>query len=229
MEVIKLEKSIFAENDHFADANRQIFSEKKSLTFNLVSSPGSGKTSLLEKTTQTVGLLHPIAVIEGDQQTDIDAKRIRRAGAEAYQINTGKACHLDAHRVGHALTNLEIKENTFVFIENVGNLICPALFSLGEHHRVVIISVTEGDDKPLKYPDIFFSADTVVLNKIDLLPYIDFNLDRCIENLHKIRPKQRLFPLSVTSGEGMDAWIEWLLYLMDKKVKNSYASAQAIS
>ncbi|GGG03784.1 MULTISPECIES: hydrogenase nickel incorporation protein HypB [Cysteiniphilum] len=211
---IKLEQAILAANDQYAHANREVLSAKNALAFNFVSSPGSGKTSLLEKTIAKLHAEHTIVVVEGDQQTEIDANRIRKAGAKAYQINTGKACHLDAHMVGHAYEHLDIQENSFVFIENVGNLICPAMFDLGEKHRIAVISVTEGDDKPLKYPDMFYHADTVIINKTDLLPYVDFSVERCIENIRKIRRDIRFFELSVKTEEGFDNWLNWLTSLI---------------
>lgn len=209
-DVINLEKEILAENNKFANQNRQFFNEKKSLALNFVSSPGSGKTTLLEETIKRMSANYPLYVVEGDQHTELDANRIRSAGAEAYQIQTGKACHLDGHMVGHALEHLTIKNDSFVFIENVGNLICPALFDLGEHAKVVLISITEGEDKPLKYPDMFFGADLILITKIDLLPYLKFDLDSCVENIRKINPKAKIIQLASTTGNGFDEWINWL-------------------
>ena len=203
---IALEKAILETNDRYADQNRAFLRAKNSVALNFVSSPGSGKTSLLETTIRRLSSKYKIAVIEGDQQTRLDAERIEKAGAKAWQINTGKACHLDAHRVGHAFAHLSIETGSFVFIENVGNLICPSMFDLGEQHRVALISTTEGEDKPLKYPDMFYYADTVVINKIDLLPYLDFNLAVCIQNIHKIRKEARIFEVSVKDGSGVDKW-----------------------
>ncbi|APC97122.1 hydrogenase nickel incorporation protein HypB [Francisella frigiditurris] len=209
-DIAKLEKSILDENDKYAQSNREYLANYNSLAINFVSSPGSGKTSLLEKTIVKLKDSFPVVVIEGDQHTQIDADRIRKAGAQAYQINTGKACHLDAHMVGHAFEHLDIADNGFVMIENVGNLICPAMFDLGEKHRVAIISTTEGADKPLKYPDMFFYADTVIINKIDLSPYVDFDIDACEANIRKIRLDAKIFKLSVKTEEGFDSWLDWL-------------------
>lgn len=209
-QVVNLEAEILAENNHYAAHNREFFKAKQALALNFVSSPGSGKTTLLEETIKQLSDNNQIYVIEGDQQTELDANRIRNAGAKAYQIQTGKACHLDGHMVGHALEHLEIDQNSFVFIENVGNLICPALFDLGEHAKVVLISVTEGDDKPLKYPDMFFGADLVIITKTDLLPYVKFDVNACENNIRKINPKCKIVKLSSTSGEGFAAWINWL-------------------
>lgn len=209
-DVVNLEAEILAENNNYATQNHAFFQSKKSLALNFVSSPGSGKTTLLEETIKQMSPKHNIYVVEGDQHTELDANRIRNAGAQAYQIQTGKACHLDGHMVGHALEHLDIKPDSFVFIENVGNLICPALFDLGEHARVVLISITEGEDKPLKYPDMFFGADLVLVTKIDLLPYLKFDLDACIANIRKINPKAKILQLSSTNQTGFDSWIQWL-------------------
>lgn len=208
--VISLEADILAENNRFADQNRMLFKSKHALVLNLVSSPGSGKTTLLEETIKKLSSEHKISVIEGDQHTELDATRIRAAGASAYQINTGKACHLDGHMVGHALEHLNIESGSYVFIENVGNLICPALFDLGEHAKVVLISVTEGEDKPLKYPDMFVGAELVIITKTDLLPYLKFDLEKCITNIQKINSKSKIIPLSVENGDGFTDWLNWL-------------------
>ena len=207
---VKLETAILAENSQFASENRKFFNNTKILVLNLLSSPGSGKTSLLETTIKNIKQQIPLYVIEGDQQTEIDALRIRSAGAQAYQINTGKTCHLDGHMISHALEHLKIKPNGIMFIENVGNLICPALFDLGEHAKVVIISVTEGEDKPLKYPNMFYSADLIIINKIDLLPYLQFSVEQCIINIRKINSRAKIIQLSTTTQEGLDQWIKWL-------------------
>lgn len=209
-DVINLEAEILAENNQYAARNHSFFQDKKSLALNFVSSPGSGKTTLLEETIKTMSAKHKLYVIEGDQHTELDAERIRKAGASAYQIQTGKACHLDGHMVAHALEHLEIDEGSFVFIENVGNLICPALFDLGEHAKVVLISITEGEDKPLKYPDMFFGADLVLITKIDLLPHLKFDLEACVSNIRKINPKAKIIQLSSTNKAGFDEWINWL-------------------
>jgi hydrogenase nickel incorporation protein HypB len=151
-----------------------------------------------------------VAVIEGDQQTSVDADRIRATGAPAVQVNTGKGCHLDAHMVGHALEHLRLADDGLVMIENVGNLVCPSAFDLGEAHKVVILSVTEGEDKPLKYPDMFHAADLMILNKIDLLPHLSFDLDRCLEYARRVNPRLQVLQVSATSGEGMGPWLDWL-------------------
>ncbi len=209
-DTVNLEAEILAENKQFANQNRLFFKSKKALALNLVSSPGSGKTTLLEATIKNLSKKHKINVIEGDQHTELDADRIRKAGANAYQINTGKACHLDGHMVGHALEHLNIDNDSYVFIENVGNLICPALFDLGEHAKVVLISVTEGEDKPLKYPDMFLGAELVIITKTDLLPYLKFDLEQCIANIQKINAKAKIVSLSVNNPDSLTSWFNWL-------------------
>jgi hydrogenase nickel incorporation protein HypB len=208
--MVSIERDILAKNDAFAAQNRRLFAERGILTLNLVSSPGSGKTTLLTSTIEALQGRMPIAVIEGDQQTSHDAERIRATGAPALQINTGKGCHLDAHMVGHALERLHPAEDSVLMIENVGNLVCPAAFDLGEAHKVVILSVTEGEDKPLKYPDMFHAADLMVLNKVDLLPYLSFDLERCIEYARRVNPGIEVLQVSATRGEGMDEWLAWI-------------------
>ncbi len=208
--LIQIEQDLLTINNQYASLNRETFLKKQILALNLVSSPGSGKTSLLEKTIANMKQLFSMAVIEGDQQTDRDAQRIQAAGARAVQINTGKACHLDAHMINHALEELAPVDQTIVFIENVGNLVCPALFDLGENFRVVILSVTEGDDKPIKYPDMFYTADLMVINKIDLLPYVSFNTEQCIEYAKQLNPAIEVIQLSATTGVGMLNWLHWL-------------------
>ncbi len=207
---VVVEQEILAKNNRFAAANRVAWEGRGLLTLNLLSSPGSGKTTLLARTSDTLGSELSVAVVEGDQQTSLDADRIRATGVAAVQINTGKGCHLDAHQVGHAVDHLSVADRGLLFIENVGNLVCPAGFDLGEAARVVVLSVTEGDDKPLKYPDAFATADLVVINKIDLLPYVDFNVDRCIEYARRLRPEVATLSLSATTGEGVDGWLDWI-------------------
>lgn len=207
---ISLEIDILAKNNRFAAENRAMFSEKGVFALNLVSSPGSGKTTILEQTLRDLSGRHRCAVIEGDQQTDNDARRIAATGVPVRQINTGAGCHLDAHMVGHALTELPTDELQILFIENVGNLVCPATFDLGEHHKVVVLSVTEGEDKPLKYPQMFHAADVMLLNKIDLLPHLDFDVEKCLEMARRVSPGIRIFQLSAKSGEGMADWYQWL-------------------
>jgi len=175
-----------------------------------VSSPGSGKTTLLVKTVQALQGRLGAAVIEGDQQTSRDADRVRATGAPAIQINTGKGCHLDAHMVGEALRKLEPADGSLLLIENVGNLVCPAAFDLGEAHKVVILSVTEGEDKPIKYPDMFHAADLLLINKIDLLPHVDFEVEAAVAFAHRVRPGLEVMRLSAATGEGFAAWLAWL-------------------
>lgn len=209
--IIKLEQDILAKNDAHADANRRLMSEARVLALNLVSSPGSGKTTLLVRTLQVLKDKLPMAVIEGDQQTENDADRIRATGVDAIQINTGKGCHLDASMVERALGQMVMPKGGVLFIENVGNLVCPAAFDLGEAAKVVVLSVTEGEDKPLKYPDMFRAASLMLLNKCDLLPYLDFDADLAIEYAHHINPGLRVIRISATGGEGMDEWLEWIM------------------
>lgn len=208
--MVKIERDILAKNNDYADQNRRYFSGHGIFALNLVSSPGSGKTTLLVKTITALNGAQPLAVIEGDQQTDNDAARIRAAGAPALQINTGKGCHLDAHMVGQAMRRLVLKEDSLLLIENVGNLVCPAGFDLGEAHKVVIFSVTEGEDKPLKYPDMFRAADLMLLNKCDLLPHLDFDADLAVENARRVNPNIRVIRVSASNGEGLAEWLGWI-------------------
>ncbi len=207
---LKVELDILAANDRFAADNRKLFRQRGIFAVNLVSSPGSGKTTLLVRTIQDLRHRFSFSVVEGDQQTDLDAERIRATGVSAAQVNTGKGCHLDAHMVAHALEELEIAENSVLLIENVGNLICPAPFDLGEAHKVVVLSVTEGEDKPLKYPDIFAAADLMVLNKSDLLAHVPFDADRCEEYARQINQGIGVVMLSALSGDGMESWYDWI-------------------
>ena len=206
--IIAVEQQILSENQDYAERNRQYFKQRGIATLNLVSSPGAGKTTLLVKTLQYLSADIPQAVIEGDQQTDLDAKRIAQTGASVLQINTGKTCHLDAHRIGHAIVDLKLAEDSLLYIENVGNLVCPALFDLGEAAKVVILSVTEGDDKPLKYPHMFEAASLMLINKVDLLPYVDFNMAKCIEYAKRINPNITVLELSATGD--ISNWLNWL-------------------
>jgi len=208
--MVQIEQDILGKNNEYANANRRWFSERDILALNLVSSPGSGKTTLLTRTLSDLKEQYPLAVIEGDQQTANDADRIRETGVPALQINTGKGCHLDAHMVGHALETLKPENGGVLFIENVGNLVCPAAFDLGEAHKVAILSVTEGEDKPIKYPDMFAAADLLLLNKIDLLPHLQFDVDQCIDYARRVNPSIKVLQVSATSGEGMDGWYRWL-------------------
>jgi hydrogenase nickel incorporation protein HypB len=208
--IIQVERDILSKNDAYAAENRRHFDRNGIFALNFVSSPGSGKTSLLVRTIQDLRDRILINVVEGDQQTSNDAARIRETGARAIQINTGKGCHLDAHMVGHALEDLAPEPGSALFIENVGNLVCPAAFDLGEAHKVVVLSVTEGEDKPLKYPDMFAAADLMILNKADLLPHLDFNVALCIANALRVNPRLQTLTVSARSGEGMEAFYAWL-------------------
>jgi hydrogenase nickel incorporation protein HypB len=208
--LVRIEEDILGKNNRHAAANRRYFAEHAILALNLVSSPGSGKTALLTRTLKALRGELPAVVIEGDQQTANDAERIRATGVRALQINTGKGCHLDAHMVGHALESLTPADGSLLFIENVGNLVCPAAFDLGEAHKVVILSVTEGEDKPLKYPDMFHAADLMLLNKVDLLPYLQFDVERCIDYARRVNPRIRVLRVSAQSGAGMVDWYRWL-------------------
>lgn len=208
--MVQIEQDILSKNNQYAAANRHYFREHAILALNLVSSPGSGKTTLLTRTLGDLTGEYDMAVIEGDQQTANDAERIRATGVKALQINTGKGCHLDGHMVGHALETLQPADGSLLFIENVGNLVCPAAFDLGEAHKVAILSVTEGEDKPIKYPDMFHAADLMLLNKTDLLPHLNFDVESCIGYAQQVNPRIRVLQLSATTGEGMDAWYQWI-------------------
>lgn len=208
---IQIERDVLAKNDGFAQQNRAWLARRFVTALNLVSSPGAGKTTILEQTIRALQGRLTISVLEGDQETERDAARIRATGARAIQINTGTACHLDAHTVGHALVGLAPPPGSMVMIENVGNLVCPAMFDLGERAKVVILSVTEGDDKPLKYPHMFRASEVMVISKLDLLPHVSFDLGRCIKNARAVQPRMRIFTLSATAGEGLDPWLAWLL------------------
>jgi hydrogenase nickel incorporation protein HypB len=208
--MVQIEQDILGKNNQYAAWNRHWLAARGILAINLMSSPGAGKTTLLTATLTRLRGQLSLAVIEGDQQTSNDAERIRATGVPAVQINTGKGCHLDAHRVGHALTTLPIEDGGILFIENVGNLICPAAFDLGEAHKVVILSVTEGEDKPLKYPDMFHAADLMLLNKTDLLPYLQFEVAQCEAYARRVNPNIQIMHISATSGAGLDGWLAWL-------------------
>lgn len=214
--LIEIETDVMAKNDRYASANRKVLAGLGAFAVNLVSSPGSGKTTLLCRTIEALGDT-PLAVIEGDQQTANDADRIRATGAPAVQVNTGKGCHLDGHMVGHAMEHLALAPASFLFIENVGNLVCPAGFDLGEDCKVAILSVTEGEDKPLKYPDMFTASRIALLNKIDLAPHCDVDLDLYEANLRRVNPLIEVIRVSARSGEGMDAWIGWLRQNLARK------------
>jgi hydrogenase nickel incorporation protein HypB len=203
-------EAILAKNDHLAQHNRDLFAQRGITALNLMSSPGSGKTSLLERTIADLGDASPVCVIEGDQETTFDSDRIRRAGARAVQVNTGAGCHLDAPMVQKAVEALNPQPGSWLFIENVGNLVCPALFDVGEHAKVVIISVTEGQDKPLKYPHMFSVADLVIVNKTDLLPYVDFDLETFSGHAQSLNRGVEIVSMSVKSGDGLADWYAWL-------------------
>ena len=207
---IAVESDIPAKNDHLAAGNRALFCSKGVFTLNLVSSPGSGKTAILERTLGELAATVRCGVIEGDQQTDNDAVRIAATGVPAVQINTGAGCHLDAHMVGHAAADFDLDNLDLLFIENVGNLVCPAAFDLGENHKVVVLSVTEGEDKPLKYPQMFRAADLLLINKTDLLPHLDFDLEKCRELARRVNPQITIMEVSARTGDGMDDWHSWL-------------------
>jgi len=234
MRAIRIEADVLGANNRYAAHNRAHFATHGVAAYNLVSSPGSGKTTLLCATIEALksrAPAVPVAVIEGDQQTSLDAERIRATGVPAIQVNTGRGCHLDARMVGDAFSQLGLhaqahhhdhdhdhahsqpdshRAAALLFIENVGNLVCPALWDLGEAAKVVILSVTEGADKPIKYPDMFAAARLMLINKIDLLPHVDFDITRCIEYARRVNPGIEVLQVSATRGEGMDAWIDWL-------------------
>jgi len=217
---INLEAKILAKNDLLAERNRGWFADRNILALNLVSSPGSGKTTLLERTIRDLKDSLPINVIEGDQETVNDAERIKSTGCRVVQINTGSGCHLEADMLARGIKELQPPMNSVVMIENVGNLVCPALFDLGEKCKVAILSVTEGEDKPIKYPHMFRAAEVMLLNKIDLLPYLDFKVDDCISYAKKVNPNIKIFQLSATTGEGMDDWYDWLQQQLQQKSEN---------
>jgi hydrogenase nickel incorporation protein HypB len=207
---VQIEHDILERNDALATANRIWLADRHILALNMMSSPGAGKTTLLQRTIREIAHERPVAVIEGDQETDLDAARIRATGVPVVQINTGAGCHLDADMLRRGLEALAPADHSVVFVENVGNLVCPALFDLGEAARVVVISVTEGDDKPLKYPHMFAAADLVVINKVDLLPYVDFDVERCTADARRLNPSLEFLPLSVTRGDGLAGWTRWV-------------------
>ena len=208
--VLEVEKNILLQNDMQAARNRGYFEAKQILALNLVSSPGSGKTSILERTLKDLKDEISFTVIEGDQQTLQDANRIDALQIPVIQINTGKGCHLESDMVFDAVKELAPKDKSILMIENVGNLVCPSMFDLGEKHRVVILSITEGEDKPLKYPDMFHSSDICLINKIDLLPHLNFDLDKLKEYALQVNPNLQFFEISATTGEGMQHWYDWL-------------------
>jgi len=208
--VITIEEDILAKNNRLASFNRALFKEKGIFVLNLVSSPGSGKTTLLERTLRDLNGRYRFAVIEGDQQTDNDARRIAETGVPVRQINTGAGCHLDAHQVMHGTETFDLDRLDILMIENVGNLVCPAGFDLGEHHKVALLSTTEGEDKPLKYPQMFHNSTVMLLNKTDLLPHLDFDVEKCKAFARQVNPDITIFEVSARTGEGMGAWYDWL-------------------
>ncbi len=224
--ILQIEQDILGHNNDHAAANRAWLAERGIFALNLVSSPGSGKTTLLCRTVRELMSKFPCAVIEGDQQTSNDADRIRETGAPAVQVNTGKGCHLDAHMVETALGRLAPADDSVLFIENVGNLVCPAAFDLGEAYKVAILSVTEGEDKPIKYPDMFHAAGMMILNKTDLLPHLDFDVDTCIAYARRVNPDIVVLQLSARTGEGMDEWLAWIAEGRRRAVKARIAALE---
>lgn len=209
-QTLLLEAQILGKNQLLAERNRRWLAGRGVLALNLMSSPGAGKTTLLERTIKDLLASMPISVVEGDQETANDAERIRASGARAVQVNTGTGCHLEADMLERAMTLLNPEPNSLLLIENVGNLVCPALFDLGERAKVVIFSVTEGEDKPLKYPHMFGAAEVMLLSKIDLMPHLRFNIELAISNALEVNPRLKVFPLSAYMGEGLQAWYDWL-------------------
>ena len=225
--IVRIERDILSKNNDHARENRIRFEQTSVFALNFVSSPGSGKTQLLVRTITDLKDRFPISVIEGDQQTSNDAERIRATGVPALQINTGKGCHLDAHMVSHALSELPVAKGSLLFIENVGNLVCPAAFDLGEAHKVVVLSVTEGEDKPLKYPEMFAASDLMLLNKSDLLPHVEFDVGRCLANALKVNPDQQILVVSARTGEGMAAFYAWIEARAARQAARSARAAAA--
>ncbi|HSD44832.1 MAG TPA: hydrogenase nickel incorporation protein HypB [Burkholderiales bacterium] len=208
--IVQIEQDILGKNDALAADNRRRFAERGIFAVNLVSSPGSGKTTLLVRTIEGLKGRYEVVVIEGDQETSHDADRIRATGSKALQVNTGKGCHLDADMVGKAVERLAPPAGSVLMIENVGNLVCPAGFDLGEAHKVVVLSVTEGEDKPLKYPDMFRRSSLMLLNKVDLLPHVEFDVAKCVESARRVNPAIRVIEVSATKGQGMADWLAWV-------------------
>lgn len=209
--LVTLERDILAKNDSLAEINRRRLADAGVVAINLMSSPGSGKTTLLVETLKALKDRIPLAVIEGDQQTSNDAERIRQTGVPAIQVNTGKGCHLDADMIGQALDHLDLPRGGLLFIENVGNLVCPAGFDLGEALRVVLASVTEGEDKPLKYPEMFASADLMLISKTDLVPHLDVDVTALIDNARKVKPDLAVMGVSARGRRELDDWLDWLI------------------
>ncbi len=220
--LVQLEVDVLAANNKVAQRNRDYFSKNGILALNLVSSPGSGKTTLLCKTIAAIQDDIKLAVIEGDQQTINDAEKIRKTGCRAIQINTGEGCHLDAAMVETAMERLRLEPDSIVFIENVGNLVCPAAFDLGEKCKVVVLSVTEGEDKPLKYPSMFAASSLMLLNKVDLLPYLDFDVEQCLEYARRVNPAIEIIEVSAKTGTGMEEWTRWLKSKLLDNIRETY-------
>lgn len=208
--LLEIEQNILSKNDGYAGANRERLEALGIVALNLVSSPGAGKTTLLVETLNRLKDAIDLRVIEGDQESANDAERIRATGVRAIQVNTGRGCHLDAHMVGHAMDELDLPKHGLLFIENIGNLVCPSGFDLGEEAKVVILSVTEGDDKPIKYPDAFAAADLMIVSKTDLLEHVDFDVAACVEHARCINPDIEVIELSAKTGEGMERWTGWV-------------------
>ena len=209
--IVQIEQDILAKNNQFAELNKKYFFANNILALNIMSGPGAGKTTLLTKTISELKNQLSCAVIVGDQQTDYDAQQLASSGVQAIQVNTGKVCHLDAHMLGHAMDKLALSTNMTLFIENIGNLVCPAMFGLGEHYKIVILSVTEGDNKPVKYPEMFRFADLMIITKMDFLPYVDFDVKRCVEYATRIKPSLKVLTLSAKMSFGLESWYDWLL------------------
>ena len=219
--LVSLEARILDKNDRLAERNRGWLAGRGVFALNLMSSPGAGKTTLLEKTLAELADEFPLAVVEGDQETTHDAERIRQAGCNVVQINTGQGCHLEADMVAQGLQEIDPAAGSVVFIENVGNLVCPALFDLGEAARVVILAVTEGEDKPAKYPHMFHGADLILINKIDLLPYLSFDLERCLGDLREVAHHAEVLQISAATGTGLGPWFAWLRAHREKALAGS--------
>ena len=214
---ININQSILSKNDRLAEKNRSYFKSKRLLVLNLLSSPGSGKTALIEKIVENYSDSLKIGAIVGDLATDNDARRLQSTGIPTIQITTGNACHLEADMVAHAANQLDLNHLDLLIIENVGNLVCPAAYDLGEHQRIAILSVTEGEDKPLKYPTLFKTADVVIINKIDIAQAVEFNQDLALNNIKAIAPQSKIFLVSARTGEGMQDWYEYIASQLEEK------------